>query len=372
MRNKKFINIFVLYSAYIWFVSFSGSILPTHFLEQGLDFRQMMLGKLLLFSSQIIFLIFLTSFRSKNAWRLALILNFGYILLSIKILSPYQFYTANILSGLALFLFYTFYNIGHFENTPQEKRGYSSALMFSVGPVIGIFAPLASGYFAKVNISILWILSGVFFLLAFYFTKRQENFRLTYTLKSALAEIKATRWFIFIGGIWEAMALGIIPIFTLFFIKEPLKYGGYLAYLALVSVLANLILGKFTDKIQKRAAFLYPLTISMAVLTLFFNLAVRSLFSWIIFTGLLQFLLPLFWNVSTAMVIDSHPNLRLAIPGREFMLGAGRVVGLLIALLSFSLEKIPHNVFFVLGFIMFLYPAMLFWNTRISKKYSYL
>lgn len=372
MRNNKFINLLVLYSAYTWFTSFSGSILPTHFLEQGLDFKQMMLGKLLFFSSQIILLLFLTSFKSKWAWRLALILNFGYILLSIKILNSTQFYIANALSGFALFFFFVFYNIAHFENTPQEKRGYSSALMFSVGPLISIFAPLASGFLTSINIAYLWIFSGVFFLVAFYFTKRQDNFHLSYSLKLALNEIKSTRWLIFIGGVWEAMTFGIIPIFTLFFIKEPLKYGGYLAYLALIAILANLILGKFTDKIQKRAAFLYPLTISMAVLTLFFNLAVENLFLWIVLTGLLQFLLPLFWNISTTIVVDSHPNLRLAMPGREFMLAAGRIIGLLIALLSFLLEKTPHAVFFVLGFVMFLYPLTLFWNTRISRRYSYL
>lgn len=260
MRNNKFINLLILYSTYIWFTSFSGSVLPTYFLGQGLDFKQMMLGRLLLFSSPIILLIFMTSFRSKNAWRLALILNFGYVLLSIRIMHPFQFYIAHILSGFALFFFFTFYNVAHFENTPQEKRGYSSALMFSVSSLIGIFAPLASGFFASTNIAYLWIFSGVFFLAAFYFTKRQDNFHLSYSLKLAPNEIKSTRWLIFIGGIWEAIIIGIIPIFTLFFIKDPLKYGGYLAYLALIAVLANLILGKFTDKIQKRTACLYPLT----------------------------------------------------------------------------------------------------------------
>ncbi|MDD5489174.1 MAG: hypothetical protein PHP25_00640 [Candidatus Moranbacteria bacterium] len=187
-----------------------------------------------------------------------------------------------------------------------------------------------------------------------------------------MREIKSTRWFIFDQGIWEATIFGIIPIFSLFFIKEPLEYGGYLAYLALMAVLANLLLGRFTDKIQKRAIFLYPLTISIAILTFLFVFAVGNIFIWFVLTGLLQFLLPLFWNISTAMVVDSHPNLRLAMPGREYMLASGRIVGLLIAFISFSLEKIPHNVFFILGFVMFLYPVILFWNTKISKRHSYL
>lgn len=372
MRNKKFINLFIFYSLYIWFTSFSGSILPTHFLSQGINLQQMMLGRMLVFGTPIVLLFLVTSSGSKKSWRLALVFYFGYILLSIRILDLFQFYLANILSGFALFFFYISYNVAHFKNTPQKKIGYSSALMFCMGPFIGLVAPVVSGYFAGTNISWLWIFSGIFFLMAFNFAGRQENFHLAYTLKSAFSEIKATRWFIFIGGIWEAMILGIIPIFTLFFIQKPLEYGGYLAYLALVAIIANIILGKFTDRIQKRSAFLYPLTISMAVMTFFFVFAVKNLYLWLIFTGALQFFMPLFWNVSTAMVVDSHSNLELAIPGREVMLAAGRTIGLLIAFISFTFEKTPHNVFYVLGFIMLLYPMLLLWNTRVAKKHIYL
>ncbi len=372
VRNKKFINTFLLYISYLWFATFGSSILPVHFLQQGLDFRQMMLGKVILFASQILLLFILTSFWSKKGWRLATITFFVYILLSIKILNVYQFYFANIWAGFALFFFYVFYNIAHFENTPKEKTGFSSSLMFTLPSLINFIAPLAAGYIVMVNINMLWILAGLFFLISYFTSKLPDNFHITYTIKSALNEIKATRWLIFVEGVWEAILMGLIPIYSLFFIKEPLPYGIYLAYLSLVGIIANLSLGRFTDKVQKRAVFLYPLTIIMVGVTLLFDLATRNLVLWAVVTGALLFTVPLFWNISTALIVDSRPNLKLAIPGREIALAVGRVIGLLAVFVSFTLEQIPHYIFFFLAGAMLCYPLILYWNTRVSRKYTYL
>lgn len=372
MFNKKFLLLFTFYISYVWFTTFGTSILPTHFLAQHLNFQQMMFGTVLKFVAQILLLITLTTFTSKISWRLALVSSLGYILLSISIYNSFQFYMASFINGFAMFFFFVFYNIAHFEHTPQEKRGHSSALMFIIPSLIGIAAPLLAGYIAQINIIFLWVISIISFLISFYLVRTQENFQVSYRIKTAIEELKATKIFIILEGIWEALPFGVIPIYTLYFIKTPLEYGAFLSYLALVSIMANFTLGKITDKLQKRTIFLYPLTIIMACATIMFVTAKSNLITWIILTGIIQFLLPLFWNVSTAMVIDTHSNLKLAIPGREFLLAAGRILGLLMAFISFSMEKSPHYIFIILGIIFLLYPAVLFWNTKISKSYSYL
>ncbi len=332
----------------------------------------MMFGVVLKFVAQIILIITLTTLTAKKSWRLALISSLIYILLSISIYNAFQFYVASFINGFTMFFFYIFYNIAHFDHTPREKRGHSSALMFIVPSFIGIVAPLLAGYIAQINLISLWIISLVSFFISFYMVRSQEDFQISYKIKTAIKEIKATRVFIFVEGIWEALVFGVIPIYTLYFIKTPLKYGAFLSYLAFVSIIANFTLGKITDKLQKRTIFLYPLTIIMACTTILFIAVKSNLLNWIILTGIIQFLLPIFWNVSTAMVIDTHSNLQLAIPGREFLLAAGRIVGLLMAFASFTIEKSPYYIFIVLGLIFFLYPIMLFWNTKISKMYSYL
>lgn len=372
MFNKKFLLLFTFYISYVWFTTFGTSILPAHFLTQHLNLQQMMFGSVLKFVAQVLLLLTLTTFTAKISWRLALISSLIYILLSISIYSTFQFYVASFINGFAMFFFFIFYNIAHFTHTPQEKRGHSSALMFITPSLIGIVAPLLAGYVTQINLILLWIISLISFFVSFYLVRFQENFQISYQIRTAIKEIKATRIFIFLEGIWEAVPFGVIPIYTLYFIKTPLEYGAFLSYLALISVIANFTLGKITDKLHKRTIFLYPLTIIMACTTILFITVKSNLVSWLILTGIIQFLLPLFWNVSTAMVIDTHPNLQLAIPGREFLLAVGRILGLLMAFVSFSVEKSPYFIFIILGLIFFLYPITLFWNTKISKTYSYL
>jgi len=353
-------------------MKFGTSILPTHFLAQHLSLQQILFGTLFMLVGQMFLLVILTTFSAKISWRFALFSALVYILFSVSILNVYQFYFASFINGFGLFFFYIFYNIAHFEKTPKAQRGHSSALMYIVPSIIGIIAPLLAGFIAQFNLTLLWIVSIFSFFIAFYIVKFQEDFKISYSLKSAVSEVKATRIFIFIEGIWEAMVIGIIPIFTLFFIKTPFNYGLFLTYLAAVSIIANFSLGRLSDRLQKRTIFLYPLTIVMALVTVSFSIVNANIITWIILAGVIQFLLPLFWNISTAMVVDVHPNLRLAIPGRELILAMGRIIGLVLAVLSFSFEKAPFYIFIILGSIFLLYPALLFWRTKISKTYSYL
>ena len=372
MLSRKFLLLFSFYISYLWFTNIGTSILPAHFLAQNLNFEQMIFGIFLKFIGQILLLVALTTFTAKLSWRLALISSLIYVLLSVTIYNVFQFYLASFIGGFTMFFFFLFYNIAHFVSTPKKQRGHGAALMFIIPSFIGILAPLLAGVIAEVNIIFLWIISILSFALSFYIIKFQEDFKISYNLITAIKEIKATRSLIFIEGIWEAMVFAVLPIYTLYFIKTPLNYGAFLAYLALVSIVANIVLGKLTDRLQKRVIFLYPLTIIMACTTILFAVFKSNILNWIILASVIQFLLPLFWNVSTAMVIDSHPNLEQAIPGREFMLATGRVLGLLIAFISFSLEKSPYYVFLILGGIFFLYPLKLFWNSKISKAFSYL
>lgn len=372
--KSNYFRLILFFSVFNWAFIFSRSILPSYFYKIGLQFDQIMLGSMLTFISILILIIFKASnfLKAKTAWIFAILLSIVYLLLVMNIKSSFQFYLASFIGGGTTFFFCVFYNLAHFKSTQEGTVGHSSAIMFSIGPIISIAAPFLAGISAESNYNLIWIFSFLFFLVAIYFCRFPENFSMKYALRSAISEIKATRLFIFIEGVWEAMVFGIIPVFTLFFIKTPVGYGSFLVYLALSSVLANLLLGRFTDRIKKRTIFLYPITFLLSAITFAFPLATANLTAWIIFTGTLQFLLPLFWNVTTAMVVDAHPNLELAIPGRELMLTLGRILGMSLAFLSFAIEKTPFYIFFFLGAVMFLFPMILFYRKNIKKKHIYL
>lgn len=371
-RRKQFLSLIVFSTAYLWFRNFSGAVLNPHFLNQGLSLQQMILGAILFFSSSLILQLVKRKYSSRKSWRLALIISLLFLMMIIRIFSVWQYYLAEIIGGLVIILFWLPYNIAHFELTPKHRTGLSSAILFSLISLVSLTAPLVAGFLAQINYLFIWVLSGVFFLIPFSLVKSQRSFTVSYSLKSSIREIKATRLFLFLQGIWESMIFAIIPIFSLYFIKSPLYYGTYMAYLSLMGILANLLLGRYTDKKQKRIIFLYPLTLIMAITTFFFPLAISRIIWWIAITGVIQFFSPLFANISTAMVVDAHLNLRQAIPAREFLLSAGRILGLVITFINFKFQSKPTYIFYFLGSVMLLYPLLLFYNTKISKKYTYL
>ncbi len=333
----------------------------------------MLIGSMLNFAAAVIALFVFTKLSAKVAWRLAPLVDFIYVLMIIHILNPWQFYIASFIDGFSIYFFFVFYNIAHFEQTKKNKIGHRAGLLFSAGPVITILAPLLAGYLIQLNLIFFWLASGIFFLITFLLVNLQKDFKIEFNIKRALDEIKSTRLFIFLEGLWEPINFTIIPIFSLFFIKSPLKYGLFIAYLGLIGALATLLLGRFTDKIQKRSVFLYPITISIAIVTCLFAKATSNAYLWILLSGLIQFLLPIFWNLSTAMVVDTQANIKLAMIGREVFLNCGRVVGLLLTLISLSLEKSrPFSIFIILGATMLAYALLLFWRTKISKQHSYL
>lgn len=374
--KKNYIKLILFFTSFNWFISFSRSALLPHFVKEGMTLQQIIFGALLTFVGVILALILISPIsrrlKARTSWIMAIILSYVYILLLIKINSPFQLYLAYFINGLITFFFYIFYNSAHFESTAKKHIGKSSALMFSIGPAISVIAPLLAGYLAQIDYFYIWIFSFLFFFVPLYLVRFQKNFSVGYSIKEIVYEIKATRIFIFLGAFWEAMVFGVIPVYTLFFIKSPLGYGSFLAYLGLMGILANLFLGTLSDKIKKRIVFLYPITFSMAAVTFLFPLAVSNIFIWITLSGAVQFIYPLYNNVSLAMVIDSHSDIKRAVVGREMMLSLGRISGLALAFLSFFFEKQPCCIFLVLGLSMVIFPAVLFWRTKLAKSYSYL
>jgi MFS family permease len=376
MRKSNYIRLILLFTAFNWFTVFSRSALLPYFIKEGLTFQQIIFGALLTFIGALLVLLFVGFLRrklnSKASWYVAIILSLIYLILLIRIASPYQLYLAYFINGLTVFFFYIFYNTAYFEATAKEHIGKSSALMFSIGSLISLVAPLLAGCLAEINYLYIWIPSLFFFLIPMYVVKIQQNFAMEYSIREIFNEIKATRIFIFYGAFWEAMVFGVIPIYTLFFIKTPLGYGTFLAYLGLVGILANLLLGALTDKIQKRILFLYPVTLLMSIFTFLFVFAVSNIFIWVFLSGAVQLLYPIYNNLALAMIIDTRPDIKKAITGREMMLSIGRIAGLTLAFLSFTLEKQPFYIFFVLGSAMLLYPINLLWRTRLTKSHVYL
>lgn len=328
----------------------------------------MVFGSAIAYIVPVAILLLSQTVRNLVWWRWAVCLAFASLLLIIRVEHIGQFYLFNLLIGSNTALFFVPYNIAHFRLTPSHRTSFSSGIMFGVYPVIGIIAPLAAGWLAQTDYRYIWLLSAFFFLTAFLLVKRQTPIKFSLDLKRDFDYLRPTRPIVFLQGIWETVIFGLIPIFTLYFITTPLAYGSFLAYLSLTAAGAGLILGLLSDKLKNRLAFLYPLTILMALVTFIFPMALKSLPFWLIVTGIIQFLAPMFWNFSTAYFVDRQPDHERAMPMRELILNLGRVAGLFLAWINFAFQSPPTLIFYFLGAVMLLYPLVLLYNTKHGAK----
>lgn len=367
-RRRQFFNLLVFYAAYLWFRSFSTSVLGPHFLQQDVSIPQMVLGSFWFFLAGGLLLLLVKKFSSRGAWMLAIVLAFAALLAVISIKNIWLFYLFNFLLGLNSVLFFIPYNIAHFRLTPGHRTSYSAAILFSVYPVIAFIAPLLAGWLAQRSYSYIWFLSGIFFFLVLWLVKFQSQFKFRLNLRQDLSYIKPTLVFIVLEGLWEAVIFGVIPIFTLYFIQTPLYFGTYLSYLALMSILANLFLGRLSDKLRQRLKFLVPATALLGLATLLLPLAVYRLPLWLLLTGAIEFIAPLFWNFSTAFFVDLQPDSARAMPVREWVFSVARTIGLALVFLNFYLEARPTYIFYLLGGIMFVYIWLLFHSRRRIKS----
>lgn len=369
--TKEFKNLLGFYLSFLLLLNFSSSIMPAHFLIQGITFRDMALGQILNFLPVILLLYFTKSLSSRISWIISIIIYLLFILFQVKIDSNFQFLFAKFFSGGIMFYFFLPYNIAHFKATLKESVGNSSAIMFSLGPIISVIAPIFAGILTNIDINSIWIVTFIIGATSLYISTKQENFLIKIDLVKSIKEIKFTKWLLLAEGVWEALLFSSIPIFTLVFIKTYVGYAIFVSYLAAIGAIANIIFGRMTDKIKKRAIFLYPTTILLGIVTMFFPLAVSNYILWIVLVSIINLILPIFWNLSTAIVVDSVTDTDSAMPAREGILATGRIIGSTLVLLSLIYETEPKNIFIVLGASILIYPMIMFWNSKIKKYINY-
>ena len=370
MNNQKFTSLLILYAAYAWFSRVSSSIIPAYLLGQGITINQMFLANALQFIPMLLVLLFVRIPSAKLSWRLAIISDLFAVVSIVNAHFAFQVYLTYIFAGISLALFFVYYNVGHFLYTPKGKTGISGGVMYAVSPVISVFAPLLAGFLATYHINYLWMISLLSFCLAYAFTFKQVDFKITYRLSQSLQSIRAIRIPILIEGIWESVIFAFIPLSTLYFISSPAGYGKYLAYLSLVGTIAGLLLGHFSDKSGKRSYLLTPITLILSLSTIGLIFGLKSLPIWIIITSIIQFMIPIFWNITTALMVDQNLDLKVAFPGREIVLAFGRLLGLAFTYICITNSQI-NLLLIVLALVILSLPVYLYYQSKITKQFAY-
>lgn len=371
-KHSEYKKVLTFFTASALFSSFSNAILPVHFLDSGVTLLGLAISHLLPWIFHPLLLFIFRKFSAKKAMIFAIAISMVQILLIIHITNIWQFYLSSALFVVYVHFFFTPYNTIHFRNTEHENNGFSSGIMFTIWSVIAFFTPILAGLVAEYNIAYLWFISILLFCVTLWKIQPLQDTYISYKLSDSWQELKSLRTIIILQGFAETTFRSLIPIYTLHFIDTALGFGGFMSFIGLVGGIGNIIFARFTDKIQSRSIFLYPMSIILGICTILYPFASNDFRIWFFFAGMISLVSPIFNTLCLALMTDRKLQLMIAVPGRELALSLGRIMGGICVVLSFMYEPTLRYIFYVLGCATFMIPVVLFTKSQLLKSQSYL
>jgi MFS family permease len=363
---SRFLKIYFFFLIFILAVSLGRGFLPLWFFQNGFSYSQIALFYLIDYLTPSVILIFAKNFSTVKSLTLALISEILLMLSVYRFFHPWQIYLSGVLAGATVVFFYLTYNTLYFENTPQNKRALSSSFFTLGGPLIGVVVPIMVGFFGQQwGLSSVFLIAALIHVLIIYLIKLLPKIEFKCRLKQNLGKTKSINFLLFLEGIKESVSLAAIPVFTLYFIRQPLPYGVYFSYLGFVSTAAAVFLGFLSDRFKKRAFILYPATIMVGLTIIALGLS-KNLLSWAIISGVLGFATVINGTFVTTLVLDKTSKVNEGMISREFLLGIGRVIGVMIFLASLGLTNQPSLGLIFIGFLYLLFP----FNVHLKKLYQ--
>ena len=356
----RFLKIYFFFLVFILAVSIGRGFLSLWFVQNGFTYHQIILFYFIDFLVPPLILLLAKSFSTVKSLSLALISEILLMLSVYHFYHPLQIYLSGILAGTTVVLFYLTYNTLYFENTPKDKRAFSSSLYTLVGPLSGVVVPIVVGFFGQARgLAPVFLVAALIHAVTIFLVKMLPQIEFKCHLRQNLAKTRRINFLLLIEGVKESVSLAAIPLFTLFFIRQPLPYGVYFGYLGFVSTAATVLLGYLSDKLKKRTFVLYPATlmVGLTIIALGFS---NSLLSWALISGALGFLVVINGTFVTAMVLDQTAKIEEGMISREFWLGIGRAIGVMAFFVSLTLTDSPRMALILIGFLYCFFPLIVY------------
>lgn len=105
IKKAPYLKILLFFVSFVWFLRFSGTVLPVYFIKSGLTFPQISFGITLSIAGQLfaVFLLARLKLLNRHAWRIALCLYVATFCL--YVITPFSgfYFTAAFLSSIGTF-----------------------------------------------------------------------------------------------------------------------------------------------------------------------------------------------------------------------------------------------------------------------------
>lgn len=290
---------------------------------------------------------------NRSIWQAAIIAYMCAFILYVVAPVSIFYYIGTFISGIGSIFFYGAYNVQMFSMLPKDKTGTASSHFFNVLVLIGIIAPIFSAIVANWSIYALLGVSFFFAWVAMFFAHIPHTQQITFSITTALSEIRRVRIPIFLHGMHEAMSY-IIPILTLSLLSDFFEFGIFGTAMALVGVVLSHYVGKISDRLSSKKKLLTVFAWLLAAITIMYALPVvrTHIIFWTALNIINNFIDQLYDQTSLAFIMDETKSRVDAIFGRELVMNVGRTVGMCIAFLGFVVPVFLPCAIIVLALAM--------------------
>lgn len=340
----------------LWAIAglFGGSLLDFYLYESGITFFDLIIANTIGYVSPLVLIIMLNQKKTKiqDLMIFGMVITvIAYLIFALFPITLLLVYIAMFMIGFNSFLYFTQFNILYFQES-KDHEGFFSSVYFSMGTIVELLIPIIVGYIAYVyGFFYVFLITVILLLFSVNFILKLEKKEFKYDLMKCLYEKKGFKMITLILGVYEGCCGLIVVLLALTYFTEPLDLGIFLSFTTLVSVIASLLIGHFSDLSRKRFRYIKYFGIGLAI-TNFLAFFSSNVFLFYVFMSLRNVFASLFYPFTTAIFADSKRNMKKIMIGREFVLNAGRVLGAFLTLLIYQIVDL--RVGFIFGSILIL------------------
>jgi len=233
---------------------------------------------------------------------------------------------------------------------PARANAYNSSLIVAIQFGTTCITPLIAGQLGDH-----WGTSGVmlgglaFGVVALTQVRPILPGTITLRLRSVWPQIPVhARLLLVFQGMIEATQYTMLPICTTTYLTSPMRFGLFFSVVALVGSTANLIIGRWSDRVGNRSRMIY-IGCTIMVLGALGLSSAHDLLQWSLFAGAFQIGFTMALPYFLAVTLDASPTAEDAFVVREWSSNGGRIVTMLVGILLLSFTgEIQHVYLWVL------------------------
>lgn len=333
-------------------------LMYVHFFKEDIHIAELFLAECIFH----IFLFFIILLKGTFSTRFDIRLGYVVGLLAFSLLFlPFSrplMYAYFVLRGIAGIIFYIPYNILYFGAVKKEERVQSITFYWLIGLSVSVIAPLVGGALIQWFGFPVFIIGALTFLgIGIGLTRYVPSVTHAYSVKDVLKHISRVRLIALVDGALHKVIGITTPVFALYYLQTEWAYGRLLAVFGLISGLVSFLLARHLDKTNHRMRYLWPLTLSMVIITGAFYF-IESFSGFLLCIVLLQVVTVMTEPLRGNVLQDVFPPSPLVWISRELYLTIGRMIlfGLAALFLFIGLKK---ELFLLFASLNLLFPLLL-------------